>query len=664
MKGKGIMNKNEKNLTHRICSRMVICMAILAAIGFGTVTRLFIEQVIHHDKNVASAQEQSQIERNLQSPRGMILDRNGKVLAISEMSKSLYADPTMLNEDPAMVADLLAPYLRISKDEIERRLKEDTAFVWLDRQMDHEKYEAVESLIKEEKLHGLAFRDENRRFYPNGSMAAPVIGFVGENDHGLEGLEMMLDDEIRGSKQTFRLQTDNHNIPVFSSALERILPNKERSVCLTLDSTIQYVAEKGLDGIMARSHPQGASIIVMNPKTGEILAMASRPTYDPNDYSKGNKEAYKNRAVVNVYEPGSTFKPLMAAAALDSGKWHIGDVYHDTGSVHVADRTIYNWDHKGMGDVTLREIIMYSINTGMAHVAVTTGGKTLTDYARRFGFGTITGIELSGEQEGILFDPDKMSIVDTATMGIGQSVAVTPLQMVQAFSAIANEGRMMKPFLVKEIDNPDGSIYKKTEPTEVRQPINAGTAETISKFMGEEVAIGGGQSAKIEGYRFGGKTGTAQKKTEDSTGYAEGQYVGSFIGFGPLEDPQFLVLIVVDDPQGVYYGAQVAAPVFKEMMTEIVRMKGIRPTEAMDQKPLGPVVMTPAHAIPPVHISSDGVLMPSFIGWSTREVNDWLNEAGLGFIPKGMGKAIQQSPQAGSYAPQGSNVTVIFKRNP
>ena len=238
MKGKGIMNKNEKNLTHRICSRMVICMAILAAIGFGTVTRLFIEQVIHHDKNVASAQEQSQIERNLQSPRGMILDRNGKVLAISEMSKSLYADPTMLNEDPALVADLLAPYLRISKDEIERRLKEDTAFVWLDRQMDHEKYEAVESLIKEEKLHGLAFRDENRRFYPNGSMAAQVIGFVGENDHGLEGLEMMLDDEIRGSKQTFRLQTDNHNIPVFSSALERILPNKERSVCLTLDSTI------------------------------------------------------------------------------------------------------------------------------------------------------------------------------------------------------------------------------------------------------------------------------------------------------------------------------------------------------------------------------------------------------------------------------------------
>nr|WP_255411271.1 penicillin-binding transpeptidase domain-containing protein [Megasphaera elsdenii] len=318
------MDKNEKTLKHRICIRMIICMGIFALIGAGIVRNLFREQVINHELRVAEAQEQTQVERNLQSPRGMILDRNGKVLAISEMSKSLYADPTMLNEDPAVVADLLAPYLRIPKDVIEHRLKEDTAFVWLDRQMDHEKYEAVESIIKEEKLHGLAFRDENRRFYPNGSMAAQVIGFVGENDHGLEGIEMMLDDEIRGSKQTFRLQTDNHNIPVFSSALKRILPDKERSVCLTLDSTIQYVAEKGLDGIMSRSHPFGASIIVMDPKTGEILAMASRPTYDPNDYSKGNKEAYKNRAVVNVYEPGSTFKPLMAAAALDSGKWHLG----------------------------------------------------------------------------------------------------------------------------------------------------------------------------------------------------------------------------------------------------------------------------------------------------------------------------------------------------
>ncbi|WP_296902740.1 penicillin-binding protein 2, partial [uncultured Megasphaera sp.] len=468
------MDKHERKERHSIRYRMGICVVALLLLAGGIILRLFILQVWQHDDMVARAEEQTELERRLQSPRGMILDRNGKVLAISEMSKSLYADPTMLNESPQYVAEVLAPYLRISQDEIEQCLTEDTAFVWLDRQMDHDKYEAVEAVIKAENLQGLGFRDESRRFYPNGTMAAQVIGFVGDNDRGLEGIEMILDNEIRGSKQSFRLQTDNKNTPVFASALKRILPDKERSVRLTLDSTIQYVAEKELDGIMERSRPEGASIIVMDPKSGEILAMASRPTYDLNEYSKGNKNSYKNRAVVNIYEPGSTFKPIIAAAALDSGKWHVSDVYNDTGSVNVADRIIHNWDMKGMGRVTLREIIMYSINTGMAHVAVTTGGKTLTKYAKRFGFGTITGSELPGEQEGILFDPNNMSIVDTAAMGIGQAIAVTPLQMVQAFSAIANEGHMMKPFIVKEIDNPDGSIYEKKEPTEVGQPISAG----------------------------------------------------------------------------------------------------------------------------------------------------------------------------------------------
>ena len=319
----------------------------------------------------------------------------------------------------------------------------------------------------------------------------------------------------------------------------------------------------------------------------------------------------------------------MAASALDSGKWSVSDVYHDTGSIQVADRTMHNWDEKGLGNVTLREIIMYSINTGMVHIAVKAGGKLLTEYAHRFGFGSITGIELPGEQEGILFSPSTMSIVDTASMGIGQGIAVTPLQMVQAFSAIANDGHMMKPFIVKEIDNPDGSVYEKKDPVEVGQPIKAETAETISKFMGEEISSGGGQNAKIEGYTFAGKTGTAQKKTADST---------------------------------VYYGAQVAAPVFKDLMTEIVRMKGLRPTSDTGLKPLAPLVTAPPRAIPPVHQTEDGVLIPSFIGWSTREVNDWLNEAGLGFVPKGMGSAVQQDPRPGSYAPSGSDVTVTFKR--
>ena len=368
MKGMQIMDNTEKRENRYIRFHIAVCVFFMMLLSAAVLGALFYHQVLHHDDMMAMAEMQSETERNLQSPRGMILDRNGKVLAISEMSKSLYADPTMLNEPPEKVAELLAPYLRISQDEILRRLKEDTAFVWLDRQMDHDKYEAVEEVIKGEKLHGLVFRDENRRFYPNGSMAAQVIGFVGDNDRGLDGIEMILDDEIRGNKQTFRLQTDSNNIPVFESALKKFLPDKERSVSLTLDSTIQYLAEKELDGIMNRNKPEGAAIIVMNPKTGEILAMASRPTYDLNHYGKGDKESYRNRAVVNVYEPGSTFKPLMAASALDSGKWSVSDVYHDTGSIQVADRTMHNWDEKGLGNVTLREIIMYSINTGMVHI--------------------------------------------------------------------------------------------------------------------------------------------------------------------------------------------------------------------------------------------------------------------------------------------------------
>ena len=442
------------------------------------------------------------------------------------------------------------------------------------------------------------------------------------------------------------------------------MPDKERAVQLTIDSTIQYIAEKSLDGVMNRNHPEGAAIIVMDPKTGEILAMASRPNFDPNEYYKGNADKYKNRAVVNTYEPGSTFKPIMAAAAVDSGKWDIHRIYHDVGHIQVADRTFYNWDKRGMGNVTLTEILKFSINTGMVELGLTTGGETLTDYAERFGFGKATGIGLPGEQDGILFDPKTMSPVDVAAMSFGQSIAVTPLQMVQAFSALANKGHMMKPFLVKEIDNPDGSIYEKNDPKEVGQPIKEETAQTISKILSEEINSGGGRSAKVDGYTFCGKTGTAQRINHGRAGYAEGQYIASFMGFGPLEDPQYVVLIVVDNPSGVFYGAQVAAPVFKEMMTEIVHYKGIRPSQPIERQlaQLPKEGPEKQHVIPEVQHTSEGIWIPSFMGWDTREVNDWLEKANLGFVPNGTGRAVHQNPPAGAYAAPGSNVKVTFMR--
>lgn len=668
-----LQQKKEQKKDMKMRKRILKCFTGLLIFSLVLTVRLVCLQTVQSADLTERVDAQSEADRKIQSPRGMILDRDGKVLAISEVAKSLYADPTMMQSDtdgkgktPAEAAELLAPYLRIKQDEIEERLSRDTSFVWLDRTMDDDKYQALKSAIADKHIKGLRFVDENRRYYPNGTLAAQLIGFVGDNDHGLDGIEMVLDDDIRGDTQKLRLTTDSNNVPIFDSALEKVLPDKEKSVRLTIDSTIQYIAEKGLDDIMKNNKPEGAAIIIMNPKTGEILAMASRPNFDPNDYGKANKEAYKNRAVVNLYEPGSTFKSLMASAALDAGTWTESKTYKDVGYVQVDDRVISNWDDSGMGTVTLKEILKFSINTGMVAIGLNTGGKILTSYAEKYGFGKQTGIELPGEGEGILFNPDEMSNINTATMAIGQGIAVTPLQMVQAFGAVANHGTMMKPFVIKEIDNPDGSVFKKTEPQEVGQPISAEVSRIISTIMADEINSGGGLNAKIDGYNFCGKTGTAQRLNSEGTGYAEGQYIGSFVGFGPLEDPEYVVLIVVDNPSGVlYYGAQVAAPIFKMMMTDIVRIKGIRPASAAAANATV-LKSLPAAAsrapLPPVDVTGDTVLLPSFIGYDSREVNEWLNAAGLGFIPNGTGIATYQVPAAGTYVDAGSNVTVSFSR--
>lgn len=667
-----LQQKKEQKKDMKMRKRILKCFTGLLIFSLVLTVRLVCLQTVQSADLTERVDAQSEADRKIQSPRGMILDRDGKVLAISEVAKSLYADPTMMQSDtdgkgktPAEAAELLAPYLRIKQDEIEERLSRDTSFVWLDRTMDDDKYQALKSVIADKHIKGLRFVDENRRYYPNGTLAAQLIGFVGDNDHGLDGIEMVLDDDIRGDTQKLRLTTDSNNVPIFDSALEKVLPDKEKSVRLTIDSTIQYIAEKGLDDIMKNNKPEGAAIIIMNPKTGEILAMASRPNFDPNDYGKANKEAYKNRAVVNLYEPGSTFKSLMASAALDAGTWTESKTYKDVGYVQVDDRVISNWDDSGMGTVTLKEILKFSINTGMVAIGLNTGGKILTSYAEKYGFGKQTGIELPGEGEGILFNPDEMSNINTATMAIGQGIAVTPLQMVQAFGAVANHGTMMKPFVIKEIDNPDGSVFKKTEPQEVGQPISAEVSRIISTIMADEINSGGGLNAKIDGYNFCGKTGTAQRLNSEGTGYAEGQYIGSFVGFGPLEDPEYVVLIVVDNPSGVYYGAQVAAPIFKMMMTDIVRIKGIRPASAAAANATV-LKSLPAAAsrapLPPVDVTGDTVLLPSFIGYDSREVNEWLNAAGLGFIPNGTGLATYQVPAAGTYVDAGSNVTVSFSR--
>ncbi len=651
---------DNKSRPQRFNNRGFGLLAVLIMVAGVLVLRLFFLQIVDTSDLEAKNLSQVQVNRKLQSPRGTIYDRHESPLAMSVFTKSLYADPQMLKKNPEDIAELVAPYVSISKEAIVENLKEDTAFVWLDRMMEPDKSKAVEKIIEDEKLEGLNFVEESKRYYPNGNLAAQVLGFVGTEDKGLDGLEMVLDDELKGGLTKEVVATDRKGNAIFGSVLAQYLPDKGKSVTLTIDATVQFIAERALEQAMVDTKPAHASVIVMDPKTGEILAMANRPTYDPNHYDKGKEQDFKNIAVTNLYEPGSTFKPIIASAALASGKWTVDTVYNDTGSIMASGHVMQNWNGEGYGKVRLLEILKFSINTGMARLGLTTGPEILSEYVHKYGFGQPTGIELPGEGEGLLFNPEEMADIDTASMSIGQGIAVTPLQMVRAFGAIANGGILMKPHIVKAYNNPDGTVASETQTESQGQAIPENVASTIVDILEKEVSEGGGNKAMVEGYHFGGKTGTAQKLNTEYGGYLDGRYIASFIGFGPVEDPKFVVLVAIDDPSnGSIYGGQIAAPVFKDIMSQLVRYYQISPSVKEEVK----VGATTVQTLPNPSKNSDGsVTLPNFAGFPYGAVRDWLNEAGLYFKPDGTGNAISQDEAPGSAAFPGDAITVHFVR--
>ncbi len=651
---------DNKSRPQRFNNRGFGLLAVLIMVAGVLVLRLFFLQIVDTSDLEAKNLSQVQVDRKLQSPRGTIYDRHESPLAMSVFTKSLYADPQMLKKNPEDIAELVAPYVSISKEAIVENLKEDTAFVWLDRMMEPDKSKAVEKIIEDEKLEGLNFVEESKRYYPNGNLAAQVLGFVGTEDKGLDGLEMVLDDELKGGLTKEVVATDRKGNAIFGSVLAQYLPDKGKSVTLTIDATVQFIAERALEQAMVDIKPAHASVIVMDPKTGEILAMANRPTYDPNHYDKGKEQDFKNIAVTNLYEPGSTFKPIIASAALASGKWTVDTVYNDTGSIMASGHVMQNWNGEGYGKVRLLEILKFSINTGMVRLGLTTGPEILSEYVHKYGFGQPTGIELPGEGEGLLFNPEEMADIDTASMSIGQGIAVTPLQMVRAFGAIANGGILMKPHIVKAYNNPDGTVASETQTESQGQAIPENVASTIVDILEKEVSEGGGNKAMVEGYHFGGKTGTAQKLNTEYGGYLDGRYIASFIGFGPVEDPKFVVLVAIDDPSnGSIYGGQIAAPVFKDIMSQLVRYYQISPSVKEEVK----VGATTVQTLPNPSKNSDGsVTLPNFAGFPYGAVRDWLNEAGLYFKPDGTGNAISQDEAPGSAAFPGDAITVHFVR--
>lgn len=644
----------QKRITFFLVILMVACVLLTG--------RMVWVQLIQGKQLTAKAQNQLQDKKALQSPRGTIYDRHGRELAISSLSKSLYANPKQLSKDAGIVANALAPLIGMKVSDLKERLSADASFVWIKRTLEKEEADRVTALIKEQQLKGLEFIEESKRYYPNDMLAAHVLGFVGTDDAGLDGIEMILDKTIKGKLMQQVLETDSHGTPIFKSIFTFAERKEGKSVLLTLDSTIQFIVEQSLDQAMIRTKAKGATAIVMNPKTGEILAMASRPAYNPNKFFAYGAAEWKNRAVSIIYEPGSTFKAVVAAAALQEGIVTPQERFQDRGFVEVSGRRIKNWDGGSYGNISFTEVIKSSINTGFVQVGMRLGAARLNDYARAFGFGKATDIELPGEEEGLLFETASMRESDLATMSIGQSIAVTPLQLLTAVSAIANDGVLLKPHIIKEIRNPDDSVANAIQTQPVRQVISMDTAKVLTGMMEKVVSEGGGKLAAVKGYRFAGKTGTAEK-LKSGGGYEAGKYIASFVGFGPVDEVQLAALVIIDDPSGSsYYGGEVAAPVFSEIMTKVMRYLNIKPLPGTEGTlPVkGPELQPPA-AAPAVIAPPGKVIVPPLQGKSIREAADVLSKLGLACKPVGTGVAVKQSIAPNTVVNSAAEVTVWFE---
>lgn len=645
--------------------RVLIVLLIITASLCLLALRIAWIQFVDGKRMAEKMQAQLSDTRILYTPRGMIYDRNGRELALSTLRKSLYADPGEIPEQKREeTARLLAPILNRRIPDLLNLLKTDSRFVWLERTMDTETSDTIRDLIKAKKLAGLHFIEESKRIYPNGSLAAHILGFVGTDDIGLEGIEMSYDRLIRGEFAKRYIQTDSQGVPIFQMDSPMAPARPMTNMYLTIDASIQFIVEKSLDKLMAEKKAKAATVIIMAPRTGEILAMASRPGYDPNHFEQYPSVNWRNRAVSVIYEPGSTFKAIVAAAAMQEGLVSPDEMINDTGHIAVGGITVKNWDNQGRGIIPFSDVIKDSINTGFVMVGQRIGSEKLMQYTRNFGFGRYTDLRLPGEEPGILFEAKNMRTADLASVSIGQSIAVTPIQLLTAIAAIANDGVLLRPHIVRELRNSDGSTLSHTTTEAVRQVIAPDVARKLTVMLERVVNEGGGQPAKVKGYRFAGKTGTAEKLKLTGPGYESGHYIASFAGYGPVDDPQFAALVVIDDPSGAYYGGQVAAPAFSEIMAQVMLYRNLQQSAAAETN-TDSAVNRPERNIPPEMEEGKAMqgkaTVPDVRGKTVREAAHIIAEAGFAFIPAGSGIAKSQQPAPQAIVQAGSEVRVIFE---
>jgi cell division protein FtsI (penicillin-binding protein 3) len=531
-----------------------------------SIARLLYIQLFRSNYFAGIAGRQHNLFVELEPRRGTIYDHNLKPQAVNVAVDSLYASPNLIpDKDKESVAKRLSAILdQVDHAYLRERLSRKKSFIWLARKITPRQSDAIKKL----SIKGLGFIKESRRSYPNSYLGSQTIGFCGLDNIGLEGLELRYNNYLKGTEGWALLLRDARQNKL-NLEEKMALPIDGYNLVLTVDEVMQYIAERELDKAFKVYRAKGASLIVMDPKTGAILAMVNRPTFDLNQYKSSDKENRRNRAITDLFEPGSVFKIVTASAALEEKKLLEEDtIFCENGSYRVGGHVLH--DHRPHGLLTFREVIEQSSNIGTSKVAQMLGPDTLYKYIRLFGFGVKTGIDLPGEISGMTKEPRFWSKTSITAVPMGQEVGVTALQLASAISVIANGGELMKPYIVSEIRDRSGETIKSFSPVVVRRVVSEETAGRVSKILFGAVEQGTGKLARIPGFSAAGKTGTAQK-IEPNGAYSHNKFMASFIGFAPAENPVVAIVVVVDEPRPYYFGGVVAAPVFKNVAGDILK---------------------------------------------------------------------------------------------
>ncbi|THJ16553.1 MAG: penicillin-binding protein 2 [Nitrospira sp. CG24B] len=553
--------------------RYVLLLLLLC--GFGVVLfRLVTLQVLQAAVLSAQADRQHQKTVSLEGARGTIVDRHGKILAMNVEVPSVFGVPNTV-DSPLKTARQLSPILHVRTDELERKLRQDRRFVWLARKLDPEQGRRLDRL----SLDGIGVVMEGRRFYPKGPLLAHVLGFSGMDGEGLEGVEHRYEPYLHGEKRMMVLQRDALGHTVFPKGMMERSPTPGHSLTLTIDEVIQYIVERELEDAVGRARAKSGTMIVLDPKTGAVLAMAVSPRFDPNAVSALSRDRWRNRALTDTYEPGSTMKAMMAAAAIEERVVRPNTmVFGENGHMMVANTVIH--DHERLGWVSFAQVIQKSSNIGAVKTGMALGEQRLYRYLQAFGFGQRTEIDLPGEGAGLVSNPRDWGRRSIASISIGQEIGVTPLQMVSAVAALANGGVLMKPYVVSEIRDAEGQILKQIPPQTRRRIVSPETARSVTKILEGVVTDGTGGKAAIPGFRVAGKTGTAQQIDGDTKTYSTSRFVASFAGYVPSDIPRLAMIVIIDEPQDKKAsGGSVAAPVFSRVGEQVLSYLGV-PSDA------------------------------------------------------------------------------------